>query len=121
MRLLLDQGLPRRSAELLRLEGFDVLHTGEIGMSEALDEEILARAHQEERTIVTLDSDFHTLLARSKASAPSVVRIRIQGLRAERMVVLIPQVLEAISEELARGAVASIDETLKIRVRKLPL
>jgi hypothetical protein len=37
------------------------------------------------------------------------------------MVVLIPQVLEAISEELARGAVASIDETLKIRVRKLPL
>ncbi|MCX6368127.1 MAG: DUF5615 family PIN-like protein [Armatimonadetes bacterium] len=89
MRLLLDQGLPRRSAELLRLEGFDVLHTGEIGMSEA--------------------------------SAPSVVRIRIQGLRTEQMVVLIPQVLEAISEELARGAVASIDETLKIRVRKLPL
>ena len=121
MRLLLDQGLPRRSAELLRLQGFNALHTGEIGMAEARDEEILERAHQEERTIITLDSDFHTLLARSQASAPSVVRIRIEGLRAERMAALIPQILEAIAEELSRGAVASNDEALKIRVRKLPL
>ena len=60
-------------------------------------------------------------LGGATSSCPSVVRIRIEGLRAERMAALIPQILEAISEDLARGAVASIDEALKIRVRKLPL
>ena len=33
MKLLLDQGLPRTAAELLRAIGFDTLHIGEIGFS----------------------------------------------------------------------------------------
>ena len=36
--LLLDQGLPRETARLLRALGWDVVHTGEIGMANALDE-----------------------------------------------------------------------------------
>ena len=103
MRLLLDQGLPRRSALLLRERGFDALHTGEIEMAEASDE------------------DFHALLARSGASAPSVIRIRIEGLRAEEMALLIAQVLEAIAEDIARGVVVSVDATHTIRLRRLPL
>jgi len=43
-RLLLDQGLPARAAGTLRDEGWDAVHVREIGMHEAEDTDILARA-----------------------------------------------------------------------------
>jgi predicted nuclease of predicted toxin-antitoxin system len=83
MRLLLDQGMPRSAAILLRQSGFDAVHTGEIGMAEAEDSQILAKASQEKRIMVTLDSAFHLHLAISGAKGPSVIRRRMEGLRAE--------------------------------------
>ena len=83
MKLLLDQGLPRLAASILTNAGINTLHVGEIGMATAEDWEILARAHQEQRIVVTLDADFHTLLALSGAKSPSVIRLRIEGLRVK--------------------------------------
>ena len=84
MRLLLDQGLPRSAARLLREAGVDTVHVGEIGYSDADDASILKRARDEERTVVTFDADFHALLALSRATSPSVIRIRIEGLCGQR-------------------------------------
>lgn len=83
MRLLLDQGTPRTAAALLRRAGFDAVHTGEASMAEADDAEIILRAAEENRIVVTLDADFHAQLALTAARQPSVIRIRIEGLRAE--------------------------------------
>ncbi len=82
MKLLLDQGLPRSAAALLRDAGIDTIHLGEIEMSAAEDAEIIQRAREEGRVVVTLDADFHTLLALDEATSPSVIRIRIERLRA---------------------------------------
>jgi predicted nuclease of predicted toxin-antitoxin system len=62
-RLLLDQGLPASTAVLLRQSGWDVVHVSEIGMSRASDTDIVQRARAELRVCVTLDADFHSLLA----------------------------------------------------------
>ncbi len=59
MKLLLDQGLPRTTAGLLRADGIDTVHVGEIGRATADDPLILQRGKDENRTIVTLDADFH--------------------------------------------------------------
>ena len=82
-RLLLDQGLPRSTAALLAQAGWDVTHVSEIGMSHADDANILRRARAEQRVCVTLDADFHALLATSAERGPSVVRVRKEGLDAK--------------------------------------
>lgn len=120
MKLLLDQGLPRSAAMLLRTKGVDVIHVGEIGMATATDDEILIRGRQDQRAVVTLDADFHALLALSAALSPSVIRIRIEGLRSEGVTVLLQSVLEEFSEELELGAVVTVQET-QMRMRRLPL
>ena len=119
MRLLLDQGTPRSTAALLRQAGFDAVHTAEIGMAEATDEEILRRASLEDRVVATLDADFHALLALPQATKPSVVRIRIEGLRAEALCAVLQDVIRQCSPDLESGAMVSVQEN-RIRVRRLP-
>ena len=120
MKLLLDQGLPRSAAPLLSQRGVDTFHVGEIGMATAEDAEILARGRAEQRIIVTLDADFHALLALSGATLPSVVRIRLEGLKADGLVAVLEQVLVEWGEELELGAVVTVDQR-RIRMRRLPL
>jgi predicted nuclease of predicted toxin-antitoxin system len=57
--ILLDQCVPRTTATILRAAGWDVVHTGEIGLSYEEDAQILRYARDEDRVIVTLDADFH--------------------------------------------------------------
>jgi predicted nuclease of predicted toxin-antitoxin system len=57
-------------------------------MSRASDPEILKRARAEARACVTLDADFHSLLATGGARGPSVIRIRKEGLDAAALAVL---------------------------------
>lgn len=118
--LLLDQGLARSTARLLRELGWDVVHVGELGMSTALDEEILSRGREEGRVVVTLDADFHALLARNDATAPSVIRLRVQGLGASDLAVLIQSVVATCAAEITSGAAVTAD-TIRVKVRKLPL
>jgi predicted nuclease of predicted toxin-antitoxin system len=120
MKLLLDQGLPRTAANLLRQHGINTLHVGEIGLAAAADEEILAYGRAEERTIATLDADFHALLALSGAQSPSVIRLRLEGLKAEGLVVVLERVFDEWGEELELGAVVTVDQQ-RIRMRRLPL
>jgi predicted nuclease of predicted toxin-antitoxin system len=119
-RVLLDQGLPRSAASLLRDEGWDVVHTGDIGLSRATDREILDFARTEERVIITLDSDFHTILAVTNASSPSVIRIRLEGLRGPDLALLIKRIWPKVEPQLKKGAMVTVSESA-IRIRNIPV
>jgi predicted nuclease of predicted toxin-antitoxin system len=120
MKLLLDQGLPRSTPRLLREKGIDTVHVSEIDYSTSEDAVILERGREEDRTVVTLDADFHALLALSGATSPSVIRIRIEGLKGETAANLIRTVLMQCEEDLKQGAVVTV-EPGRIRIRRLPL
>jgi predicted nuclease of predicted toxin-antitoxin system len=120
MKLLLDQGLPRSAAALLRDAGIDAVHTGEIGCATAADPDILEKARQEGRVVATLDADFHTHLALSGAQFPSVLRIRIERLRAEAAAELLLKILAGWGREMEGGAVLTVQPG-RVRYHKLPL
>jgi predicted nuclease of predicted toxin-antitoxin system len=92
----------------------------EVGLADASDVVVLDYAREEGRVIVTLDADFNTLLALTGATFPSVVRVRIEGLRAEVLAKLLTSVLEICERDLGQGALVSVTETA-VRVRHLPL
>jgi predicted nuclease of predicted toxin-antitoxin system len=120
MKLLLDQGLPLSAAALLRDANIDTIHVGEIGMSEAEDADIIQRARDEERVVVTLDADFHALLALDVATTPSVIRIRIERLCAQALTDLLLTVIAECGEDLEQGSATTVEPS-RIRIRRLPL
>jgi predicted nuclease of predicted toxin-antitoxin system len=120
IKILLDQGLPRSSVPLLREDGWDVEHTGDIGLSHSTDTQILEYARKEQRVIITLDSDFHSILAVTNAASPSVVRIRIEGLRGPDLALLLKSSWPRIKTSIKKGAMVTIKES-GIRIRNIPL
>ena len=117
---LLDQGLPRSAVAELCARGFSAHHVCDLGMATATDEEILAAGRRMEAVIVTLDADFHTLLAMQQCTQPSVIRVRIEGLKAVGLAELIGRVQAGVGPELRSGCAVSVSATA-IRVRRLPL
>ena len=118
--LLLDQGLPRSTTRLLIESGFAALHAADVGLSRASDPEILEYARVRDLIVVTLDADFHMLLASAGAASPSVIRLRRQRLKAKEAAIVIQAVLELGHEVLDSGAVASATKT-SVRFKRLPL
>jgi predicted nuclease of predicted toxin-antitoxin system len=120
MKLLLDQGLPRSAAALLCGMGIDTIHVADIGYSQAEDAEIIQRAKAKNYVVVTLDADFHALLALNEAISPSVIRIRIERLGAKQLTDLLLTVINECRDELEQGSAITV-EINRIRIRRLPL
>jgi predicted nuclease of predicted toxin-antitoxin system len=79
--------------------------------------EVLDVGRQEGLVVVTLDADFHPLLALSRVTRPSVIRIRIEGLRGEGLARLLVSVLQICNTRL-KGV--SVTEN-GVRIRRLPV
>jgi predicted nuclease of predicted toxin-antitoxin system len=120
MRLLLDQGLPRSAVRHLKQKGLSAMHAADVDLSTAADVAILEYCRREGLIIVTLDADFHAQLALSHAAAPSVIRVRIEGLRGEGIARVIAEVVQACASDLEHGAMISVQQS-GIRVRRILL
>ena len=120
MRFLIDNALPPRLADLLVAAGCDAVHVRAYGMHAARDEEILARALQEDRIVVSADSDFGAILAAQELERPLFILFREPNLSVahDYFDVLLPA-LRALEPELLSGCVA-VFRTGRLRVRRLP-
>ena len=71
MKFLVDQNRSPRLAQLLREAGHDAVHTLERGLERAEDDALLDLARDEQRVIVSGDTDFGALLALARQKSPS--------------------------------------------------
>lgn len=121
MKFLIDQNRSPRLAELLREHGHDAVHTLELGLERAEDDELLSLAATEGRVIVSGDTDFGALLALLSRRSPSVILFRSRNtLTAEDQAVIILDHLGDLEQDLIAGAVVVVSDD-RLRVRLLPL
>lgn len=121
MRLLIDQNLATRVAVLLRDAGHDAVHVSERGMSRADDDQVLALAVAEERVLVSEDTDFGALLARSRSPLPSLVLLRsADRLTTQARAELLIATIGRVEAELGTGAIVVVGRS-RVRIRPLPL
>ena len=120
MRFLGDMGLAQSTLVWLRNKGYDAIHLREEGLHRLSDTDITEKARQEDRIIITFDLDFGDIMAATGKTTPSVIILRLDDQRPQRVNCRLKQVLADSSESLLKGAIISVDEN-RHRVRLLPI
>jgi predicted nuclease of predicted toxin-antitoxin system len=113
MRLLLDTCVWGGACKELRAEGHDVVWAGE-WPEDPGDDEILGRAHREERVLVTLDKDFGELAI--VRGMPHAGIIRLVNLGTSQQAVTCLRVIKLHGDDLKAGAIITT-EFNRLRVR----
>lgn len=121
MNLLLDEGAPRSAARRLRERwGIEAQHVYDLGLGGAKDQQILEAARRRGAAVVTLDADFHAILARQGVKEPSVIRVRMDGLDGPTLAATLRALLNRCEDDLRAGVAVSITAN-RVRIRRLPL
>jgi len=120
IRWLLDPGVPRSASAWLKDWSEDAIHVGDIGIAAASDSAIIEHGLSEGRIIVTLDADFHSLIATSGAAEPTVIRIREEGLKGDAVAALVLRIARRFRADLEAGCMVTYSGG-RVRLRGLPL
>ncbi|GAB4196873.1 MAG: hypothetical protein Fur006_44790 [Coleofasciculaceae cyanobacterium] len=120
MRFLADMGISPRTVKWLKTTGYDATHLVEEGLERLADDEILVKARNEGRILLTVDLDFGYLLAVSGETLPSVILFRLGNESYEMINNRLAEALNRFEEDLAAGAIISVSDDA-FRVRHLPI
>ena len=120
MKFLADMGISQTVVSWLREQGHYAIHLRDEDMHRASDSDIVKKANDEDRIILTCDLDFGDIMSALSERYPSVVIFRLGNEEPSNVIRRLNQVLEESPEALKKGAIISVEET-RHRVRFLPL
>jgi predicted nuclease of predicted toxin-antitoxin system len=104
----------------LRESGYDIIHLREEGLQRLPDLDIVEKARQEERVILTFDLDFGDILAASSEPLPSAIIFRLQNTLPSFVSARLLLVLSECGEPLETGAIVTVEDS-RYRLRRLPI
>lgn len=114
MRFLVDESVGPGVARALEVRGHDALSVFDVARG-ALDADVLRRAHDEARILVTADKDFGDWVFRQGARHRGVVLIRLEDERPVAMIGALDRLLAEAAEEVPDAFVVVTDRGIRIR------
>ena len=120
MKFLVDMPLSPALARWLMKLNHDAVHASDLALSGATDAEIMARAKEDARTIVTADLDYPRLLALAQSSAPSLILFRGGDWSEAEVIARLSEVLATLAEAEISQSIIVVEKT-RLRRRRLPL
>jgi predicted nuclease of predicted toxin-antitoxin system len=121
LRFLIDNALSPVLAVGLAEEGHDAVHVRDLVLAAADDEVVLQVATEQDRVLVSADTDFGTLLAVWSQRKPSVILFRRGSERRSQLQLGLRLAnLPEIQPALEAGSVVVFAQD-RIRIRALPI
>jgi predicted nuclease of predicted toxin-antitoxin system len=120
VRFLVDMPLSPILAQWLVGQGYDAVHAAHINLSRAPDTEIIERARDDDRIVVTADLDYPRLLALSAADSPAVILFRGSDWSESQIVDRLAAAIAVVPEKELSKSLVVVEKT-RIRRRALPL
>ena len=108
MKLLLDENLSPAAAIALAADGIDACHVRDRGILGS-DHDVLERAYQEDRVLVTSNVDDFVKLAAARAIHAGIVLVERGGLLRDEQIALVREVAAVLADH---GAM--INELLRV-------
>jgi predicted nuclease of predicted toxin-antitoxin system len=102
MRFLIDQDVYRITIDELKEWGHDVVRAKELGMQQASDQDLLRKAREMDRLLITRDKDFGSLVFLEEKLLTGVILLR-----------MVPVTVEEVHRELRRLFHEHSEEELK--------
>jgi predicted nuclease of predicted toxin-antitoxin system len=112
--------LPPALANWLAAQGHDAVHASAEGLNRSTDTEILIRAREETRTVITADLDYPRLLALTGAEGLSLILFRGGDWSEPDVTVRMQQILHVLAESEITRSIIVIDRA-RVRRRRLPI
>jgi predicted nuclease of predicted toxin-antitoxin system len=120
VKFIVDMPLPPALARWLANQGHDAVHASSVGLDRSTDTDILMRARQEARIVITADLDYPRLLALTRAEGPSLILFRGGDWSEPDVTARMQQILRVMSESEITQNIVVVDHT-RVRRRRLPI
>jgi len=120
MKFLADAGISMSTVQAVRDSGYEVIHLREQGLQRFPDPEVIRKARDEGRIILTFDLDFSDLLALGVMRSPSIIIFRLHDETPACVNSRLLEVLHDRNTELENGALIIVEDN-RYRMRRLPI
>jgi len=108
------------AARWLTGQGHDAVHANDLGLQRASDADIIARAKQDGRTVITADLDYPRLLALAQATEPSLILFRHGNWSDSEIIARLSEVLGSLGETEIQQSILVVDRD-RVPRRRLPI
>ena len=103
VRLYMDQMFQTHVAIMLRRTGYDIIRASEVGQSRADDRQILKKAINDNRILVTLDEHFGDWVVLLLHRHPGVIRVKANPATADNILSILLPFLQRLVPDKVRN------------------